>query len=586
MTLDRRDLIKVTSGGVFGALLTPLPWKLLDDSANWSQNWPGVPKVPRGEVTTKHSVCTLCPAGCGVKAECVAGCAFAVEGAAAHPVSKGVLCPVGLGAHTAAWHPRRIRQGAGYSEILKRIPQGARIAILDLGPERAVSAAYRQAYLYARLPDRQEGTLNALARRIGRPPGSLGIDLERTRTLISFGAPVLEGWAVPGLLMARWRTGELNIVQVEPRQSRTALAATSWIPVEPGGEAAFAAKIAAGEFKIDGPAVAIGNGGSEEDSIAALNIVMGAVGTTIVPRDPLPWKQEPAQDFSSLADHSIDVLFVDSSRASSVTPWPVIRRKVAKAGIVIAMSYREDAVTRHADFVLPVAAPFETLEDSRTAPCAHVHSFAIALPLIDAPLTKQTGIDHVAALSGKALPGVEEIVKLRVSEIHAAKRGVVTSYADGTSTKVSDIASAEDLWKKSASGACWLGETSKAKLTAPKTEMPPASPVIARDSRFALTLLIHDSPDASLPLMTKLYQESGLYAPAALARINPVTARAKTGTRVIVETAHGEVIRELLNDPAVMPGVIEVTVAPDIADIATDGSFGDWRTVAASVRRA
>ncbi|MBS1874384.1 MAG: hypothetical protein JSU00_14300 [Acidobacteria bacterium] len=592
MTLDRRDLMKFTGGGVFGALLTPLPWKLLDDTANWSQNWSWTPKTPRGESRVKYSACTMCPAGCGVKAECVGDRAVAIEGAAAHPVSRGVLCPAGLNAHTAAWHPRRLHNppAAAIADLSKRIAGGAKYAILDLGPERALSALYREAGAYLRMPDRQEATLNAVARLLGRPEGSLGIDLEHTKTLIAFGAPVMEGWAVPGRVAERWRSGELRLIQVETRQSRSALAAETWIPVEPGGESLVALRIARGEIKVDGPAVAIGAGGPEEEAVAALNLQLGAVGRTIVPRPAAPWKLAEAQDFMKTPDHSIDVLFVDSSRAYDPVPWPAIRRKLSASGVVVALSYRQDAITRHADYVLPVAAPFESLEDAGTPPCSTVPALAVAPALIDSPVVKQSGIDHLHAILGKS-GAVADVLKQRAAAIHAAKKGSVVQFADGAATQVSEIASADDLWKKLAEGACWMGEPSAEKLIVKQAAMP--QPVIPpRDPQRPFTLLVHNSPDNSLPLMTKLYQESGLYAPTSLARVNPETAAQaglKSGARAVIDTAYGSAWREVLVDPAVMPGVVEVSACAacsDIAEIATDGSSSDWRVAAANVRRA
>ncbi len=513
-----------------------------------------------------------------------------------------LLCPVGIGGHTAAWHPQRLRKVPenAVTEIAKRISAGGKVAILDLGPERAASALYREAAksfgdgLYLRMPDRQEATLNAVAQLLGRAPGSLGIDLEHTKTLISFGAPVLEGWSVPGRVMERWRSGALRIIQVEPRQSRTALAAETWIAVEPGGEAAFALKIAEGgaaDLKIESPAVAIGNGGAEEPAVAALNVALGAIGREggIVARTALPWKQEAAQELVSVPDHSIHVLFVDSSRAFDLTPWPVIQRKLAQGAMVVALAYREDSIAKHADFVIPVTAPFESLDDAGTAPATAVPSLALAPPLIDTPVTKQTGADVLNAVlqaAGKPQTGkLEDLLKERVAAIQAAKKGTVVA-PDGTVTKIS-----EDLWKKLANGSVWIGEASNEKLSVKSG----AASQAARGSqprssdRLPYTLLIHQTPDDTLPLMTKLYQESGLFTPSTLARINPESAaRAslKSGTRVVIETAHGSAEREVLVDPAVMPGVVEVAACASIADIATDGSAGDWRTVAAGLRRA
>ena len=50
MTLDltRRSLLKFMGGAVAGAVLSPLPWKLLDDASIWTQNWSRIARPPRG----------------------------------------------------------------------------------------------------------------------------------------------------------------------------------------------------------------------------------------------------------------------------------------------------------------------------------------------------------------------------------------------------------------------------------------------------------------------------------------------------------------------------------------------------------
>ncbi|MCK6506555.1 adventurous gliding motility protein CglE, partial [Myxococcota bacterium] len=49
-----------------GVMLSPLPWKLLDDSAIWTQNWSLTPKLSHGPLSSLVSRCTLCQAGCAV----------------------------------------------------------------------------------------------------------------------------------------------------------------------------------------------------------------------------------------------------------------------------------------------------------------------------------------------------------------------------------------------------------------------------------------------------------------------------------------------------------------------------------------
>jgi hypothetical protein len=49
MKLTRRDLLW-GAAGTAGLLVTPVPWKLLDDVSIWSQNWPWIPQPARGPV--------------------------------------------------------------------------------------------------------------------------------------------------------------------------------------------------------------------------------------------------------------------------------------------------------------------------------------------------------------------------------------------------------------------------------------------------------------------------------------------------------------------------------------------------------
>ena len=51
MGMTRRNFIKFAVGGTAGIGLTPLPYKLIDDVAIWTQNWPWVPVPPKGEFT-------------------------------------------------------------------------------------------------------------------------------------------------------------------------------------------------------------------------------------------------------------------------------------------------------------------------------------------------------------------------------------------------------------------------------------------------------------------------------------------------------------------------------------------------------
>src|ERR1039457_3914465 len=71
MGFTRRDLLTFTGGSAAGLMLTPVPWSLLRDTAVLSENWPGIPQPLHGEIRTRYTTCTLCPAGFGVRARCV-----------------------------------------------------------------------------------------------------------------------------------------------------------------------------------------------------------------------------------------------------------------------------------------------------------------------------------------------------------------------------------------------------------------------------------------------------------------------------------------------------------------------------------
>ena len=278
ITTSRRDILRFVGGSLAGLIFTPIPWRLLDDIAIRTQNPPWTVETPRGEIFTKFSTCTMCPAGCGIKVCCIADHPISLSGIPNHPLSQGTLCPSGLGGHHVPYHPLRIIQSvkisrkdgdvraeqASLSDVIANlqsaIANSARegsVAILDQRPGRTVSTLYRK--FLAQLPNGRylvppgEGDLafSALSQAFVNSTTPLGLDLEGTRTILSFGTPILDGWITSGrlqkLLRSRENGGEdakLKIVQIETRRSRTAMQADRWIPIKPSSEAAFALGLA------------------------------------------------------------------------------------------------------------------------------------------------------------------------------------------------------------------------------------------------------------------------------------------------------------------------------------------------------
>jgi anaerobic selenocysteine-containing dehydrogenase len=94
---NRRNFVKLMVGGAAGIHLTPLPWKLMDDIAIWTQNWPWVPVPPVGEFSHERSVCRLCPGACGIEVRKVDNRPVKIEGRTDYPVNPGGICPLGAG---------------------------------------------------------------------------------------------------------------------------------------------------------------------------------------------------------------------------------------------------------------------------------------------------------------------------------------------------------------------------------------------------------------------------------------------------------------------------------------------------------
>ena len=218
MKLSRRDLLVWSAGAAAGLLATPVPWKILDDTSIWSQNWPWIPQPPRSPVETRQSVCTLCPKGCGLRVRMAGGWAVGVAGLNTHPLSRGALRPLAYAAHQLNWHPQRLRvvqhrtnpssweqARAAFAKASKEGP----LVIIDGYPGRAASALF-ETYTegrdggYCVVPSAEIRALTPYESWTGVPADCLGYDLENTRTIVSFGAPLLDGWGTPGRFTRIW----------------------------------------------------------------------------------------------------------------------------------------------------------------------------------------------------------------------------------------------------------------------------------------------------------------------------------------------------------------------------------------------
>ncbi len=429
--ISRRDLFKFIGGSAAGLIFTPIPWKLLDDSAIWTQNWPWIPEPLKGKFQTKYTSCSLCPVGCGVQARCVGGIPVSLTGIAGHPTNGGALCAIGLAGHHLAYHPARALQPfkrieAGSSpvkldEIVDAVGKSISdlrisgssefVVILDGQPNRTLSTFYRRFLseipngIYATTPSSSSRSFTALDEMTGSPSNTLAYDIENAKTIVSFGAPILDGWGAPGRMLSMFnkkgKSGEkgFRLIQIEPRASRTAMLAQSWIPLNPGTEAALAFGLAnvmiregsysrdarhnsadfdsfakmvksftpevvaeitgvreeeivrlAREISTAGPTLIIGGGdpGSgpmaleDEIAVMSLNFLLGNVGRSgglvkklEMPQNVAGKKMTMTKELQDLPDHSIRILIVDGAGSGSALPRKLVEKKLVSQGSLV-----------------------------------------------------------------------------------------------------------------------------------------------------------------------------------------------------------------------------------------------------------
>lgn len=267
--ITRRDILKFTGGGILGMMLSPLPWKLLDDSSIWTQNWSLTPKLSHGPITAAFTHCTLCDGGCAVKAQCVSGIPYYLNGIQQYPGTHGMLCSRGLASHHMAHHPLRIvhpHKFVGKSDIsnliavsleesLEQISKKIKeangsIAIFDQRATRAISGIYRDFLssipngLYLTSPSNEDSTILCLKKMMNKQNEQFGYDFENTELIISFGAPLLDNWGNPGRMTEIRNSKKVKFFQIDSRYSRTAIQSDEWVAIKPGTEKIVALSIA------------------------------------------------------------------------------------------------------------------------------------------------------------------------------------------------------------------------------------------------------------------------------------------------------------------------------------------------------
>lgn len=547
MKLTRRDLLVWSAGAAAGLMVTPVPWKLLDDASIWSQNWPWIPQPARGPVEVKQTSCTLCPNGCGMKLKVSRGWPVGVAGVGTHPISRGGLCPLGFGAHQLNWHPQRMREvrrrntTSSWSEaraaFATACSEGS-IVIVDGYQGRATSSVF-ETFLQARKGSyrvvlaSESRALAPYEAWSGVPASSLGYDLENTQTIVSFGAPMLDGWGSPGRFSRLWAERaagstdpQLRLIQVEASLSRTAGRAWRWIPVCPGSDAALAAGIArvlledrlvpardlmpqltlaeaAIQSGLSPDAIrdlartlvarpfTVAIAADDNPAVAALNVVLDAVGASggVVRR---------SKAVGSLASTGATLPSARAVLIDSSVPWDFVPQTDAEVFRFAAW----DGGSSRADWLLPAPGFLEELTDVPTPPTSGIETYAVAPGLAKVAQEGQSAARFLNSIDS-TLTTAEGVIHTRCSDLFRCRKGKLIGQEVTPIERVASVQKLEEeLWK----GAVWVGEEPRpGSLRCELKEWPTAVPAVHPESWSATW------PAPVLPpLASKLYVESSL----------------------------------------------------------------------------
>ena len=271
MKIGRRGFLSFVIGGAAGTALSPLPWKLTDDSSIWTQMWPWTPVPKDGEASYVNSVCTLCSGGCGITVRKIDERAVKIEGMKGHPLNDGGACLLGLSGLQLLYGPARIKgplkrlgervQGRwkkiswseAVSEIVEKLGtlrskgQSHTVGFVS-GSDRGTIPRLFERFLTAygspnlmRMPsvhDSYELTMHKMQGVQALP----GFDFENADFILSLGSGLIDGWGSPVRMFranSDWQDANVKVIQIEPRLSNTAAKSSKWIPINPGTETAL-----------------------------------------------------------------------------------------------------------------------------------------------------------------------------------------------------------------------------------------------------------------------------------------------------------------------------------------------------------
>jgi len=255
MAFDRRGFLKFAIGGAIGSLFTPIPWKLADDISIWTQNWPWIPKIPKGELSQRTSIVKLGGSQYGIKVNLVNNRPITVTGDKAHPLSFGGLDPVGACSVALLYSPSRINgpkkkdsdgkfvdiSWAEAEEIIARKLIRARKkknAILFVSGDDTSSAneifssflTQLNSDLYFYEPSDRQKYFKAWY-EILNGSGEIGFDFENTDYVLALGCDFLDSWGTYVRNQKIFGEKNFKLQYVAPYKDNSGVVASSFIYV-------------------------------------------------------------------------------------------------------------------------------------------------------------------------------------------------------------------------------------------------------------------------------------------------------------------------------------------------------------------
>jgi hypothetical protein len=412
------------------------------------------------------------------------------------------------------------------------------VVVIDGYPGRAASSvlksfSQRRDGGYRVVAGLETRALSAYETWSGVPGSALGYDLENAQTIASFGAPLLDGWGPPGRFTRLWAERaagnadpQLRLIQVEPSLSRTAARAWQWIAIPAGAESALAAGLARvlleehmvpargpmppltlGDaaaqtgLSVDAirelartivtrtPALAIA--GDDNSSIAALNVVLGSIGTI----GGIVRRSKPSESYIS-ADVAIPgarAVLLDAS-----VPWNYFPQTDAEVFRFAAW----DGGSSRAGWLLPAPGFLEELTDVPTAPTFGLETYAIAPALVKSQHEVQSAAQFLCGVD-PTLATVEQTIHSRCNGLFRGRAGTLRGQEE---TPVAKLESARKLEEQLSKGGVWVGESPHPVALQCELKEWPADVPSAHPENWST---IWQTPVLP-PLATKLYRESNL----------------------------------------------------------------------------